>query len=406
MKRFILIPVFVIFGMSGQTGAQDSKQYSNHDNTHFFPSADSLITTVLANNKKLRAAREKYQATIMEARTGITPPDPQLEMGYLFGKPSETGNRIDFSVTQQFDFPLAYVHKSRLKDIKSIKAELNYDLTRQEALLLAKKLWIERIYLNKLEGIISRRLEDAEMMRDHVRQKLSSGEVGQLSFSQSNLFVVSLNSEYEQILSNIKTNQLSLEEICGGSSIPITGTDYPASVQINPDTLLTAYRISPEFQLYMKDMELKEQEQKLTRSTHLPKLSGGYYSETVLEQQFKGFLVGISLPLWENANTLKQAKSEVLFAEADAERFASLQQKEILQKLNQVESVKKQVEKLEEALGMVNDEELLKIALELGEISLSEYIYSSDLYFRNVQSLIRFKRDQLLLEAELMKVYL
>jgi hypothetical protein len=55
---------------------------------------------------------------------------------------------------------------------------------------------------------------------------------------------------------------------------------------------------------------------------------------------------------------------------------------------------------------LVNDEELLKIALEMGEISLSEYIYASDFYFRNIQSLHKFKRDQLLLEADLMKVYL
>ena len=77
-----------------------------------------------------------------------------------------------------------------------------------------------------------------------------------------------------------------------------------------------------------------------------------------------------------------------------------------MQKLNQLESLKKQVENLEEALGMVNDEELLTIALELGEISLSEYIYATDFYFRNLQSLYKFKRDQLLLEADLMKVYL
>lgn len=405
MKTNIIISIIVMLGAIGTIGAQVSTDMGM-DKALFFPSPDSLINAVLVNNKTLQAAREQCQVTIMEARTGITPPDPQLEMGYLFGKPAETGNRLDFSVTQKIDFPTAYVHKSRLKNTKSIKAGLNFVITRQEILLQAKQLWIERIYLNIQAKMISQRLEDAEKMHDHYRQKLSSGEVGQLAFSQSNLLVVALRSEYEQVLSGIRSNQLSLNEICGETAIMITETNFPPSAMIIADSILQTYYISPELQLYSLDLELKEKEISLTISNHLPKLSGGYYSETVLDQQFKGFLVGITVPLWENANELKQAKSEVLFAEADAARFASIQHKEIMQKLDQLESLKKQVENLEEALGMVNDQELLKIALDMGEISLSEYIYGSDFYFRNVQSWYKFKRDQLLLEADLMKVYL
>jgi len=394
MRTFIIVSFVVMFGVSCPTGAQK-----------FASSPDSLMNSVRANNKSLRAAKEQYQATIMEARTGITPPDPEVQMGYLFGKPDEIGDRLDFSVTQQFDFPTTYVHKSRLKDTKSLQAGLKYAIARQEILLVARQLWIERIYLNIEEKIISQRLEDAEKMHQHYLRKLNAGEVGQLQFSQSNLLVVALISEYEQVLSGISNNQLSLDEICGGVGVSITETKFPPSSRINADTILQDYSNSPELQLYGLNLILREQEESLAVSNHLPKLSGGYYSESVLNQKFKGFQVGVSVPLWENANKVKYAKSEVLFAEADEARFTSLQHKEVMQKLSQMESLKKQVEKLEEALGMVNDLELLKIALDMGEISLSEFIYTSDFYFRNVQTLHKFKRDQLLLEADLMKVY-
>jgi hypothetical protein len=64
------------------------------------------------------------------------------------------------------------------------------------------------------------------------------------------------------------------------------------------------------------------------------------------------------------------------------------------------------VHKLEEALGSANSLSLLSSAMENGEISLTEYFYSSDFYFRNQQQLLRYKRDLLVQEAELLKVYL
>ena len=100
------------------------------------------------------------------------------------------------------------------------------------------------------------------------------------------------------------------------------------------------------------------------------------------------------------------ARAEVIFAEADAERYTVLQRKEVLQKLDQLESIKSRANQLEEALGSGNSTALLTLALNSGEISLSEYFYASDFYFRNEQKLLQYKRDQLLLEADLLKVYL
>ncbi|MDA3821032.1 MAG: hypothetical protein PF450_00255 [Bacteroidales bacterium] len=45
------------------------------------------------------------------------------------------------------------------------------------------------------------------------------------------------------------------------------------------------------------------------------------------------------------------------------------------------------------------------MVLERGEISLAEYIYSSELYFQNFLQLQELKRDRLMDEADLLKVY-
>jgi hypothetical protein len=54
------------------------------------------------------------------------------------------------------------------------------------------------------------------------------------------------------------------------------------------------------------------------------------------------------------------------------------------------ERLERQVEELRGALSRVDDEALLTASLQAGEISLSEYLYGTELYFRNKQKLLEY----------------
>ena len=166
------------------------------------------------------------------------------------------------------------------------------------------------------------------------------------------------------------------------------------------------YRNSAEAQLYHQEVTLREVEERLALSKALPEMSAGYYSETVVDQRFKGFRVGLSLPLWENANTVKKAKSETLLAKKEAERYDFLTENEVMRSLDRLESLDVMVRELEDALSESNDEMLLYMALEAGEISFSEYFYGSEVYFLNIQTLLELKRERLFLIADLVVIYL
>jgi len=370
------------------------------------PNQEPFMKMVLENNPTLKAAREAYQVELLKAGSGNTPPDPEVEFGYLFGKPSDLGNRVDFSVNQQVDFPSTYIHRSRVRRIRNSQAELKYITTRQEVLLLARQVMIERIFLNNQLYLLEERLRQAKTIHDGFRQKEEAGEVGQLSLNQSLLHLINLESEYEMIQSSILDRQLALKEITGGADIQITESSLPTGSPIIRDSILSAYLQSPDLLLYQKELELKKEEKSLAVSETLPKLSAGYYSESVLSQRFGGFQIGITVPLWENTNKIKSARSDVIFAEADAERFNFQQEKEVLQMINRLENLDAKIQKFEEALNAGNTLELLAISMENGEISMTEYFYSSDFHFRNQQLLLEYKKDRLLLEAELLKVYL
>ena len=96
MKTRKIIILFLILSLCKGIAAQE---------------ADSLMKLVLEKNRELKVAREACQVAILQAGTGNTPPDPEVEFAYLFGKPTDLGNRLDFGISQQLDFPTAYLHR-------------------------------------------------------------------------------------------------------------------------------------------------------------------------------------------------------------------------------------------------------------------------------------------------------
>ena len=120
MKTKHIIATLLLAGFVIQAYTQFSSAPGMNRHNNLSPSPDSLLKTVLENNKSLRAARQMQQVTVLDARTGNTPSDPRIEFGYLFGNPEDIGNRTDFSVSQQFDFPTSYVIKSRMKQLKTV----------------------------------------------------------------------------------------------------------------------------------------------------------------------------------------------------------------------------------------------------------------------------------------------
>ena len=368
--------------------------------------ADTLMKLVLEQNRTLKVAREASFTAILRAGTGNTPPDPEVEFGYLFGEPTSIGNKINIMVKQQVDFPSSYAHRSKLKKIRSSRAELEYLQIRQEILSEANRLWIEQLHLNQLSQLLSERLARAVTIKVHVEAMMEVGEVGPLEYSQANLMVASVEGEYEEVLSELENNRLAVTEMTGGVVVEISDTLFPEPMFITEDSLLAAYRTGPGALLHQRSREEKESEKNLARSQHLPKLSAGYFSEAVSTEAFRGFTLGISLPLWENTSTVKTAQSALILSESELDRYLYELEKEVRQKINMLKTLHSRVEKMEEALGAANSLSLLTSFMESGEISLSEYFYTSDFYFRNQQLLLRYKRDLLALEADLLKIYL
>jgi len=391
MKRRIAFSIIIMLGMAPGLHAQAS--------------LDTLLNRVNKGNTDLIAASTLLQSQVLDARTGLTPDNPEVEIAYLWGTPEALGTRTDFTVSQSFDFPTVYTSKSKLSKINQVQAELQYAATRQEILLKAQQAWITRVYLNIRESMLSRRLDFAIKVFAGFERKLATGEVNQLQVNQARMKVIALENEFNLLQREFVKNNTELLNLSGNDVMPIADTIFPASAIMILDSLLSAYRMNYLNQLFQSEVDRKAKEVDVVFNQKLPKLKAGYYSEKILNARLQGIQAGITIPLWGDARAVKTAKANLVFAESDADRFWQHEQNEIRQRYEEWNYLRERELELERLLAISNDESLLRQAMIAGEISLTQYYYESDFYFQNLMNMLEFKKELLLLEADLRKVY-
>lgn len=368
-------------------------------------SLDTLLNIVEGNSKQLKAASARYEAEILASRVGNSPPNPEVEYGYMWGDAPSVGDRVDFSVTQSFDFPTAYTSQSKLRKISSEQASLKQTSVRQAVHAEARKGWIEAVYLNDKINLLELRLQNAEKVYYGYLKKFETGEANQLQKNQSFLKLTVLKNEINLTRTALQNNNNALQNLAGGVRIIIEDTVLPPPENLVLDSLLADYGEGVASQWYDSEVEKRTSEKSVIFNKKLPRLMAGYYSESILGVNLRGVKAGISIPLWGEAHAVNQAKAGVVFAEHDAWRFKAEQNTSITNLYGQWASLRVQVEELIEAVHTANNEALLMRSLEEGEISLTEYFYESDFFFQSRLLILESWRDMLKIEADLLKVY-
>ena len=365
---------------------------------------DVLIENTLENNKTLLSAQKYYEAEVIEARTGNSPYNPEVEYAYLWGSPAQLGDRVDFAVTQSFDFPTAYSSRSKLSKISRAQASLRLETAEQDVIVRTRQAWIIAVYLNQRQILLKERLENAELIANAFERMFQEGEANQLQLNQAKLKATSLSNEMNRLQMEVVKNNAIISQLNGGDPFFIGDSIFPVQENIILDTLIKWYQSGPQNSTFQVEVSRMEQQKDVVFNQKLPKLKAGYYQETILGTQLKGITAGITIPLWENANAVKSAKAGLIYAQADAIRFWEQQELQIRQLYEQWLMLNNQVDGMRELLLQSHNDELLLKALESGEIALTQYYYESDFYFQNQFELIDIERDLQLLEAELLRV--
>lgn len=367
-------------------------------------SLDDLVNNALTTNKSLISANEFYNAEIIDAKTGNSPDNPEIEYTYLWGDPTSLGNRIDFAITQSFDFPTAYSSRNKLSKIKRQQAGLRFSFVEQNVIINTHQLWVQAVYLNKMHSLLKKRMGNAEMIAKAFQRMFDEGETNILKLNQAKLQFTSLSNEMENIELDMIRNNSLITQINGGKEFLIIDSIFPETMNIEMDSLINLFKNGPQNLMFQGEVERMEQQKTVVFNQKLPKFKAGYYQETILGTKLSGIRAGLTIPLWENTNAVKSAKANFVYAQTDAIRFWEQQEIEVRRLYEQWHRLLNQVEEMKELINNSNNDALLFKALENGEISLTQYYYELDFYFKTKFDLIEFQRNLHMIEAELLSI--
>jgi len=128
-------------------------------------------------------------------------------------------------------------------------------------------------------------------------------------------------------------------------------------------------------------------------------------SENVIGQEFQGISIGMTIPLWENKNKLKFAKANIVASESIVADNKLKFYNHLKALHSKIIGLQKNVNDYRKSLLLLDSSELLKKALEMGEISFIEYILELSIYYDSVNKLHELERDMNKSVAEL-KLYM
>lgn len=389
MKQLI-ITLISILALSQFASAQDS--------------VETLLTEIEQNNTTLSALRKTVDAKKMGNKTGIQLQNPEVEFHYLWGNPSAIGNRTDISVQQSFDFPSAYAYRNQIAELKNEQAELEYKKQKMDIFLQVRLICAELTYQNALQAEYQKRQENASQIAKSVKTKLNAGESNILDQNKAKVTLLNTEAELRHIEIQRQTLLQLLATLNSGIAVDFENTAFQNTpITTDFEQWMTQAAVNnPMLDWLEQEIAISDKNTQLQKAQSLPKLNAGYMSEKVVGEHFQGVSVGVSIPLFENKNTVKYArlKSEAAKqSETDAKfRFYS----EMKTLHAKAIGIQQNITQFREQLSLQSDLNLLRKALDKGAISLTEYLFELTVYYDSLEKLLDMEKELSITRAQLL----
>jgi len=354
-----------------------------------------ILQSIRQNNTTLNALREKAEADKIGNKTGIAPSNPEVEVGYLWGNPSDIGARKDLNVTQEFDFPLAYRYKSQLSKGMNKQVDLVFLQQEREILAEARAYCVELIYRNLVNKELSKRKAHAETLATSYEILFNQGEISIIEYNKTKLNLLNVDKELE--LNNVEMAALEaeLKRMNNEQPLPAPADSYenyllPTDFQI---WIAEAKANNPMLLAAGQEIELSRKQEQLTRALNLPKLTTGYVSERIPGATQQGVMLGVSIPLWENKNTLKHRKAQTIAMQAIQEDTEQQYDIALRTRYDKARKLSALLGDYKQILQTSNNEELLSKAFEQGQLSLINYLLELSAYYETVDHYLDTERE-------------
>ena len=365
-----------------------------------------FLKLVEENNPTLHAASEAASAEEYAATASNNLSDPHVGFEYGWNAPSESGSETGISVSQEFDFPTAYINRSRVAQNRTATAWNNYAALRSEILLEAQMAYMEYVTTQQTLALKEEQAEHSERAAAIYAQMAKSGEVSLPDLSKARHAAISAREAVVMTSLELADKGASLRTLTGGQNI--TPTDYTASPVKSLDEMTAIYLAeAPSLQAAKSRLGAASAELKVEKSMALPKFSVGYTTKQASGgAKVNAISSGISIPIFSSRATVKRAAAEERAATAELRAVEVEVIAELESLYEQLAIVNASLGSLEEMFGDDNYPAMLGRLLQSGEIGAVEYFSELGSYYDAQESILRLQLEYDKITAQINMIYL
>jgi cobalt-zinc-cadmium efflux system outer membrane protein len=364
---------------------------------------DSLINNVKRNNLQIIAMQKWLEVERTKARTGIYPDNPELSYIYLWGNSEAFGNQQEFEFIQSFKMPGYYSSKSNVQHLQLDQKELLIQKSSQEILHKVRVTYFDLVWLHKKVELLQKRKGEAEKLVSVMDLGFQNGEISKPAYDKARIYNMGIRNELQKTITDIEVQKSMLKQLNGDFAINSMPFEYPVNWDMPKlDSVLTHLSIN-NLEIRCAQANIKETEMKikLEQRNNLPTMEAGYKSEAFLNQKLKGIHAGLTIPLWQNKNRIKQAKLENEWSQASYQQVESLVRTEIITLYNSLKTTYDNYVEMREILG---EEQVTKNNIELlqaGQISFPEFLMEIQFMFESQDGYLETEKEYYNMISEL-----
>jgi outer membrane protein, heavy metal efflux system len=343
---------------------------------------DSLLVSVNANNKQLKAARQYSVTAGRDYATGITLPDPFVEYDYLSGGPETAGPLQELKVTQSFDFPTVYGKRKQLAELQGELSLSGYDVQRQDILSEARELYLKAVYQRRNLQWLEKRKQETEVNLNAFERRLNADEGNILDVNKARLQLIAIGQKHSKAVTELEVTLLKLKELNGGVAPSINEWVYPETNALPEfETFEKEYEERDPHRIRLeKERQVAAKQQELSKSLWWPRMEVGYRYEDTPGQSFNGIHTGITIPLWQHRNTVKKDEQMLLYTGLELESHLSEHYHQLKANYEEYLQLSKALEEYNKVFAGGSVTQLLSKALAAGQIDASEYFQETSFY--------------------------
>lgn len=355
---------------------------------------DAVLKSVEQNNTQLKALREMSVANKLENKTANNLANPEVEFTHKLGTKSEFAE-TGIEATQSFDFPTAYKHRGQLIGIQNEQVDLAYEAQKKVVLKEARGLLMDYIHQSKLHEIIVERTKYARELHTAYEVLFEKGSINVLERNKTKLNLLEAEKDFQMSEVALESIKTELQRMNGGElflTLPKTYGNYQLPLNFE-DWFQATKHNNPLLALAEKNVDMSRKQEQLARSLNLPKLNAGYVGDLQRSNNRHGFLVSVSIPLWEGKNTVKSKKAQTVamqYEQEDAEVQFKNEMKLSYEKAQRLASLLKEYS---EIVDNSNNFLLLKKSFDMGQLSLITYLQELIVYHQAVDNYLATEKE-------------